>query len=240
MSWKTTTAVFISLMLAALLVGCADVPSTGPAAPDLKAEYRFINADVALAGGAVTVDGAGAGSLASAGSATSHQSWDSGSRTVSFNGESIKVSMETDWRGSVVLLPQVTIGNETVRNFLKVNERRIFDSPVAPKIQLENDDGSITELDASMFRFINASDVSVDVNLWLNDSTSVDFASDVEPEGFANYGSIEMASYKVYVTDHTTADTLATFDTGAMSAKRYTAVVWGAAGAVAGKTLADD
>ncbi|KAA3661505.1 MAG: hypothetical protein DWQ10_04350, partial [Calditrichaeota bacterium] len=131
MSWKTTTAVFISLMLAALLVSCADVPSTGPTPPEFKAEYRVINADPAFGGGSVTVDGASAGSLSGVGSATSHQSYDSGSRTVAVNNESITVSMETDWRGSVILLPQVEIDGEMIRSYLKVNERRIFDSSVS-------------------------------------------------------------------------------------------------------------
>ncbi|MCA9730688.1 MAG: hypothetical protein H6696_19175 [Deferribacteres bacterium] len=238
MSWKTTTAVFISLMMAALLVSCADVPSTGPTPPEFKAEYRVINADAALSGGAVTVDNATAGSLTGAGSATSYQSWDSGSRAVKVNNETITVSMDTDWKGSIVLLPQVDVDGTLVRSFMKVNERRIFDSPVSQE-EVEGDDGTIQMVDTPRLRMINATDVTVDVSLQVA-GEEVAVEEGIEPEDYAGYYFVEAVNYTLVVTDHDTGDELTTISTGSLSPKRYTALVWGAAGSVAGKTLADD
>ncbi len=240
MSWKTTTAVFVSLMLAALLVGCADVPSTGPTPPEFKAEFRFVNAAADLDGSAVSVDGANIGTLAGPGSALAYRSYNAGSRIVTITGDSIIVSMETDWRGSVFLMPEITIGEKTTRQFVKVNERRIFDSPVSKK-EVVAEDGTKTLEDAPRFRIVNAinAELPVNVTLWMNDSTEVDFASDVESQKFDGYKFVDMASYTVYVTD-AAGDTLTSFATGSLAAKRYTAVVWGTAGAVSGITLADD
>lgn len=241
MSWKTTTAVFVSLMLAALLVGCADVPSTGPTPPELKAEFRFVNAAADLDGSAVSVDGAGVGTLAGSGSVLAYRTYDSGSRTVTIGSESVTISMETDWRGTVFLMPQVTIGDLTTRQFVKVNERRVFDDPVSKK-EVVAEDGTKSMENSPRFRFVNAvnAELPVDVTLWLNDSTEVDFASNVESQDYDGYAFVDMADYTVYVMDHATGDTLTSFATGSLSAKRYTAVIWGDAGSVAGTTLADD
>jgi hypothetical protein len=91
----------------------------------LAAEYRFIHAAADMGDVTVTVDGAAAGSLAFKG-VIPYAEYESGTKTVKFsNGETLLLSMSTDYRGSFLILNKV--GGD--RAFLKIQERRIFDSP---------------------------------------------------------------------------------------------------------------
>ncbi len=115
-----------SLAAVALLLGCADVPSTGPTPPDLRAEFRFVNAAPELGNVQVSVDGVARGSIDFAGN-LNHQSYPAGSRSVALsNGETQFVAMPTNARGTVVLLPAAA---GAPREFFNLAERRIFDAP---------------------------------------------------------------------------------------------------------------
>ena len=114
------------LLLVALLSSCVDVPSTGPTPPPLKAEYRFIHGAPDMGDVSMTVDGAAAGNLTFKG-VLPYAEYTSGTKTVKLsNGETVLLSMSTDYRGTFVLLNKV----EGERTFLKIQERRVFDSPV--------------------------------------------------------------------------------------------------------------
>jgi hypothetical protein len=72
MHLKPTKALLLVmlLLLAAWLMSCADVPSTGPTTPELVSEYRFVNGAEDLAMSAWR-DGAAVGNLTYKG-ATAH------------------------------------------------------------------------------------------------------------------------------------------------------------------------
>ncbi len=113
------------LLLIALLSSCVDVPTTGPTPPALKAEYRFINAAPDMGDVSVTVDGTAAGNLPFKG-VIPHAEFTSGTKTVNLsNGETVLLSMSTDYRGTFIFLNKV--GED--RTFLKIQERRVFDPP---------------------------------------------------------------------------------------------------------------
>ncbi|NLP10726.1 DUF4397 domain-containing protein [bacterium] len=113
------------LLLVALLSSCVDVPTTGPTPPPLKAEYRFIHGAPDMGDVSITVDGVAAGNLPFKG-VLPHAEYTSGTKTVKFsNGESVLLSMSTDYRGTFVFLNKV----EGERTFLKIQERRVFDDP---------------------------------------------------------------------------------------------------------------
>lgn len=124
---KTTFLVVGAFLLfIALLSGCVDIPSEGPTPPPLKAEYRFIHGATDMGEVGVTVDGKSLGNLAFKG-VTPHTFFASGTKSVVLsNGETVLVSMSTDYRGTFVLLPQE--GNPPARTFVKLQERRMFDS----------------------------------------------------------------------------------------------------------------
>lgn len=121
---KTTQAGLLLLLAAIWLMGCADVPSTGPTPPDLISEYRFVNAagDVSNTVG-ISVDGASVGNVAFKG-VVPHTQFPAGSRlTVLSTGDSLLVSMESYRRGTLVILPKTG----PVREAIKLFERRVFD-----------------------------------------------------------------------------------------------------------------
>ncbi|MCG3157149.1 MAG: hypothetical protein DKINENOH_03780 [bacterium] len=114
------------LACAALLLGCADVPATGPTPPEFNAEFRFLHAATDLASVQVAVDGIQQGTLAFAGE-LAHKQFPAGSREVALsNGEKQFVAMSTNLRGTVVLLPAAA---GAPREFFRLTERRLFDSP---------------------------------------------------------------------------------------------------------------
>jgi len=126
MSSRTTMFVLVMLAAVALLLNCADVPSTGPAPPDLRAQFRFIHAAKDLGAVEVKVDGVSQGSVSFQGS-TSYKEFPAGSRNVTLSsGERVPFAMATNQRGTVVILPAAS---GAAHEFLGLSERRIFDSP---------------------------------------------------------------------------------------------------------------
>jgi len=113
------------MLLVALLSGCVDVPTSGPTPPALKAEYRFIHAASDLGEVGVSVDGKSVGTF-NFRQGIDHQEYTSGTKEVALSdGETLLVSMSTDYRGTFVIL-----GKEAgERTFLKLQERRMFDNP---------------------------------------------------------------------------------------------------------------
>ena len=109
-----------------LLSGCADVPSTGPTPPDLRSEFRFVNAAPDLGSVQVSVDGVAEGTLDFTGS-TAYKNYPAGSRAITLsNGEAQFVAMTTDFRGTIAFLPSASAA---AREFFRVTERRLFDTP---------------------------------------------------------------------------------------------------------------
>ena len=126
------TAGLTGLLAAAMLVSCADVPSTGPTPPDFVSEFRFVHAASDLGNVQVTVDGANAGSL-EPGKSTGHATYPAGSRRVSVgSGDPQNVAMTTDQRGTFVIMPTVA----GFREFMKLSERRIFDTPISNRARI--------------------------------------------------------------------------------------------------------
>jgi hypothetical protein len=126
MASTRTKLLMASMVAATLLLGCADVPSTGPTPPDLRAEFRFVHAAPELGDVQVSVDGVAQGSLAFA-NGTAYNNYPAGSRAVALsNGESQFVAMATDLRGTVALLPAAA---GAPREYFRLADRRIFDTP---------------------------------------------------------------------------------------------------------------
>jgi len=126
MASKVIKAILSTCTSAALLLSCADVPSTGPDTPEVLSEFRFVHAAPELGSVQVMVDGASQGDLTFANS-LAYKQFPAGSRQVGLsNGESQFVAMSTDLRGTVALLPSV---GGAAREFLRISERRIFDTP---------------------------------------------------------------------------------------------------------------
>jgi len=126
MASTRTKLLMATLAAATLLLGCADVPSTGPTPPDLRAEFRFVHAAPELGSVQVSVDGVTQGALNYSGS-TAYQNYPAGSRAVTLSsGESQFVAMSTDLRGTVVFLPAAP---GAPREFFRMTERRLFDTP---------------------------------------------------------------------------------------------------------------
>jgi hypothetical protein len=125
MASSRTKLLMASLAAVTLLLGCADVPSTGPTPPDLRAEFRFVHAASELEEVRVFVDGVDQGPLVFA-NGTAYSNFPAGSRAISLsNGESQFVSMNSNFRGTVFLLP----ASGAPRKFLGMTERRLFDPP---------------------------------------------------------------------------------------------------------------
>ena len=126
MASTRTKLLMATLAATTWLLGCADVPSTGPTPPDLRAEFRFLNAAPDLSSVQVSVDDVAQGTVAFAAS-TGYNTFPAGSRSVSLsNGEEQFVAMSTDLRGTVALLPAAP---GVAREFFRLTDRRIFDTP---------------------------------------------------------------------------------------------------------------
>ncbi len=131
MHFKAKEALPLILLLAAWLMSCADVPSTGPTPPALISQFRFLHAAGDLGSIGVAVDGSSIGSIAFEG-ALPYTEFPSGARVaVLSNGDTLRVAMESYKRGTVVILPKTG----PVREFMKLSERRVFD-PVNTNLAL--------------------------------------------------------------------------------------------------------
>lgn len=128
-----TTVMLALLVSLAWLVGCTDVSSTGPEAPVINSEFRFLNAAEDLGNVSISFilsDAPDVGGLG-VGDSNTHQTYPSGNRTgVLSTGDTLRIPMTGEQRATVVLLPDT----EGFRDFVKLIERRIFDpSDTAPE-----------------------------------------------------------------------------------------------------------
>ncbi len=134
MKVKTTTVMLVALLCVAWLVGCVDVSSTGPDAPVINSEFRFLNAAEDLGSVNISLDLGNAVSSLAVGATNTHQTYPSGNRlAVLSNGDSVRVAMTAEQRATVMLLPKTG----TTREFIKLVERRIFDSADVPAVDVE-------------------------------------------------------------------------------------------------------
>jgi hypothetical protein len=215
------------LVITAFLVGCADVPSSGPTPPDPKSQMRFVNADPALANVTVTVDNASAGTIAFQ-AATPYGEYNAGSRKVALNpgtaADTARIAFTTDRRSTVFILPQAS----GVREYFKVNERFVYDPVgVASKAVVR-----LLNLVAIPDTSIAADDVGVTVAL-VGQTAGTDT---VEVEGLllkgsSGYRQLVPGNYQITVTA-TIADNDSVLASGTISAaanKRYTSVMMGTA-----------
>jgi hypothetical protein len=180
MNLKSIMAVLIILILSVWLMSCTDVPSSGPTPPEFNAQFRFINAAEDLGDVGVSVDGASVGTVPYLGE-IAHRTFLAGSRVISLSsGDSQPIAMDADQRGSIVILPLTA----ATREFLKLNERRIFDPATTPK---------------ALTRIVHASPDAGDVEATLvgTDTTITATASfrDVSP-----YVSVPAGQYTLTVT----------------------------------------
>jgi hypothetical protein len=121
--WKWGGTALSLIAAAAWQVGCADAPSTGPTPPDYVSQYRFIHAASDLGDVGVAVDGAAIGTLGFQG-AIPHVQFPAGSRVaVLSNGDTLRISMQPERRGSVVILQRIG----QARDYINLTERRVFD-----------------------------------------------------------------------------------------------------------------
>lgn len=130
---KVLTVALMAMLAAALLVSCADVPSTGPTPPVFNSEFRFVNAAADVSGAvSVSVDDASVGSL-ELGNATGYGTFPSGNRVVDLStGDSQSIGMDSDQKASVYILPSVA----GVRELVRLGEGRIFDNPREPSLRI--------------------------------------------------------------------------------------------------------
>jgi len=239
MSWKTTKVVLISLMGAALLVSCADVPSTGPALPEFNAEFRIVNAAADLAGGNVMVDGESVGTLSGAGTWIPHKTYDSGSREIVVAGDTVLVSMETDWRGTIYMLPLVEVDGEMIRSALPVKERRIFDSAETKQLELAIDDTTSEMVNSTAIRIFNAANSVAELSVYIEDADGPQVEVEALPyRENSGYFALMTGTYSVLAVAGD--DTVAQFSTGALGTERYTVLMMStASGGTVGSVLAD-
>ncbi len=215
MSLKASKLI-LSVCSAALLWSCAEVPSTGPTTPDVLSEFRFVHAAPELGNVQVSVDGAAQGDLAF-GNSLAYKQFPAGSREVVLsNGERQFVAMSTDLRGTVALLPSV---GGAAREFLRVTERRIFDTPNLA------------------VRVLNLSPgVSVDVRVIAGTDTLA--SESLGYKGDTGYKVATAGAYVIEVKeagkDVVLASTPLTVSTS------HTALIMGSAGAISVKALSDN
>lgn len=214
MSLKASKLI-LSACSAALLLSCAEVPSTGPETPEVLAEFRFVHAAPELGNVQVAVDGAAQGDLAF-GNSLAYKQFPAGSREVALsNGERQFVAMSTDLRGTVALLPS----SGGTREFLRVSERRIFDTPNLA------------------VRVLNLSpNVSVDVRVLAGADTLT--STRLGYKGDTGYQAATARDYVIEVKEAGTNVLLATAPVTVSTS--HTALIMGNAGAISVKSFSDN
>jgi hypothetical protein len=168
-------AIVVTAMLAALLIGCVDIPSEGHTPPDYKASVRVMYLDPAITGTAnlTIADGPNfdtfrsdvlpAGSF---GDVTAYSTINAGGKQLFVNPgdtDTSTVTVATDFRGSLIVLPRPDV---SMNRFLLLGEGRTFEEEGVHE--------------GSQVRFVNAVargtadtlDVTVDVHV-LPDSSVV-------------------------------------------------------------------
>ncbi|HHL71221.1 MAG TPA: hypothetical protein ENJ29_01815 [Bacteroidetes bacterium] len=237
MSWKPATAMLSFLTAIVLLtVGCADVPSTGPAVPDFKADFRFINAATDAGSLNITVDnGHGASAVTisglEVGGASEHMTFNAGNRETTLStGDVATLSMDSEKRGSILILNAI---NGT-RRFVKLAERRRFD-PARTEV---TDSTGTTPITA--FRLVNGMDDGTVVYAVLAGTDTlqtgnVTFSPTVDTyTDQAAPGSYTVTVYNAD-DDSELASATATFE-----ANRFTAIVYGTAASASAIVLDDE
>jgi len=237
MSWKPATAMLSFLTAIVLLtVGCADVPSTGPAVPDFKADFRFINAATDAGSLNITVDnGHGASAVTisglEVGGASEHMTFNAGNRETTLStGDVATLSMESEKRGSILILNAI---NGT-RRFVKLAERRRFDPA---RTEVTDSTGTIP---VTAFRLVNGMDDGTVVYAVLTGTDSLR-TDDVtfSPTADIYTDAVTPGSYTVTVynaaDDSELASAAATFE-----ANRFTAIVYGTAASASAIVLDDE
>jgi hypothetical protein len=194
------------------LSSCVDMPTKGVTPPPLVSTYRFINAAPDLANVGIAVEGTSVGTIDFKAN-TSYAQYESGTKNVALsNGESLIISMATDYQGTICLLPQ----EAGVRAFLRANEMRVFDPA---------DTGAKGKL-----RVIHLADApEVDITATSSDTT-VSWAG-VEYKNIGAYRSVHPGNYTVTVA--AAGATVLTFQV-TVGSERNSAFIMGSA---AGGTL---
>ncbi len=216
MRQKSTTAALWLIVAAAWLVGCADVPSTGPTPPNYVSQFRFIHAAGDLGNVGVSVDGAAIGTVDFRG-VIPHVQFPAGSRIAALtNGDTLRLAMPVERRGSIVLLSKPG----PVRNFITLTERRVFDP---------------TTTNEAWVRIVNASpEPGLDVRVIAAADTAIE-ETGMAPSGDTGYERIAAGSYTISLvaTGDTTNTVLASAPLNAAN-KRQTSLI---VGSVAGGNL---
>lgn len=109
-----------------LFSSCVDMPTKAVTPPPALSYYRFIHAAAGVGSVSVSVDGKAIGALDFKGN-TSYAEYASGTkRVVLSTGDTLIMSMATDYRGTMCILRE---GNATT--FIRANEMRVFDPMTA-------------------------------------------------------------------------------------------------------------
>ncbi len=213
MSSKTMRLILSVCSVSALLLGCADVPTSGPETPAVLSEFRFVHAALELGSVQVAVDGAAQGDLVF-GNSLGYKQFPAGSREVALsNGEKQFVAMSTDLRGTIALLPSAG----GTREFFRISERRIFDTPNLA------------------VRVLNLNpNVSVDVRVIAGTDTVT--SARLAYKGDTGYRVVTARDYTVEVKQGSTVLASAPLTVSTS----HTVMVLGNAGAVSIKALADN
>jgi hypothetical protein len=113
------------------LSSCVDMPTKAVTPPPALSYYRFIHAAAGVGSVALSVDGKSIGTLDFKAN-TSYTQYVSGTKTVVLStGDTLIMSMATDYRGSICILLE-----GGVPTFLRANEMRVFDPMTAEKGKL--------------------------------------------------------------------------------------------------------
>ncbi len=220
MYFKSPKALPFILLLAAWLMSCADVPSTGPEPPVLLAQFRFVHAAGDAGKIGVKVDDSNLGDVVFKG-AIPHTEFPAGNRvTVLSTGDTLRFAMESYKRGTVVILPQTG----PVREFLKLSERRIFDP---------------ANTGTALLRIVHAANAP-DLFVKIAGASQTARLSGVAFKDDSGYLQLPAGNYTITVT--AASDTTAVLASTTLDAmnKRQTSVILGSAGALELVNLADD
>ncbi|MFQ5650086.1 MAG: DUF4397 domain-containing protein [bacterium] len=197
-----------TLLCVAWLVGCTDVPSTGPPTPEFNSEFRFLNAAGDLADVSIVFDTGPAVNGLGFGTANTHQTYPSGNRVATLSsGDTLRVAMTSDQRATVMLMDKTG----ATREFIKLIERRIFDPATTS---------------AALFRGVHASPDAGDIEFTVTGADTVSGTAsfkDVSP-----YLSVTAGDYTLTVTT-ASGDTLTT--SLSLSNMRHTGVLVGSSAA---------
>ncbi len=225
MKQRTTAALLTAFLGAALLVGCTDVPGTGPTPPEVNSETRFINADPTLASASIAFDLGPSVSGLAFGAATNHATYPSGARVGAVGADTLRLAMTTDQRATFVILPN-TAGFQEAQ---KLIERRIFDAPAVTP-------GRIRVMHAAAPG--GAAGPAVDVQIAGVDTTIT--LTNMSFREVSTYQQVPSGTYTVSV--FAAGDTVAaTSSEVSVSNSRYTSIITAdAAGALGLVDLADN